>query len=580
MQHNNLYMASTNSIHNKENNPVVSSKLPSSDQTNESSTTGMSSSSHSTTTPGGPGGDGIIHEFLSNLYEQLITVTKDLSSSYMDTLVTLNDGDRSSNTTNNGDEEKEQRVNNGGMGSTEGGKSSSSSSISPSSSSITTPIPSSVSATPTITVTATVGNGVHHLRHPPCDMECPICMEVYPPESCVLLACGDIFCSNCIQQHAYTQYLNGARYRIPCPSSGSLPMDNNNEDNQGSRNNSPSPPEEEESYGCHSYLTPIEIQHLLTPSQYKTFEYRGLESLCVLNNNFKACPVPDCTYIVAVNSQDTSIITRLDCPVCKTISCLKCKKYPYDSHHTCGNSSSNSSSIPKNQGTDSNYPRTTNTNNVTQLQAPLAPYRTTGNNRIPRHERINMDPRENVNSSASASFDYFIELMEKRNPDFFTSDDDDDDENSPLDFHLASQYFSEPADNSGSTLTTNSGTQGVLPSTSPTSVRATVPVVSTTTSTTTGTTSNPTSTALIATVDADAQQILNTMGIKLCRRCGQGVVKEVGCHKLKCRCGYRFCWVCESENAQCGCTPSYHGFHDNVAGYAIFDNLQAKQSPT
>lgn len=68
--------------------------------------------------------------------------------------------------------------------------------------------------------------------------------------------------------------------------------------------------------------------------------------------------------------------------------------------------------------------------------------------------------------------------------------------------------------------------------------------------------------------------------IKLCPRCKNGVVKEEGCDKLKCRCGYRFCWNCGSENAQCGCTPSNHGFIDNLTGHGDFSNLRATQSPT
>ena len=38
--------------------------------------------------------------------------------------------------------------------------------------------------------------------------------------------------------------------------------------------------------------------------------------------------------------------------------------------------------------------------------------------------------------------------------------------------------------------------------------------------------------------------------IKRCRRCGNGVELNDGCLKLKCICGYRFCYQCGSENAQ------------------------------
>ena len=68
--------------------------------------------------------------------------------------------------------------------------------------------------------------------------------------------------------------------------------------------------------------------------------------------------------------------------------------------------------------------------------------------------------------------------------------------------------------------------------------------------------------------------------IKRCRRCGVGIIKDLGCHKVMCRCGYRFCWECGSENAQCQCTPANHGFIDNVTGRAVFSNLRDVQSPS
>ena len=67
--------------------------------------------------------------------------------------------------------------------------------------------------------------------------------------------------------------------------------------------------------------------------------------------------------------------------------------------------------------------------------------------------------------------------------------------------------------------------------------------------------------------------------IRICRRCGQGVVKEQGCDKVKCRCGFRFCYRCGSENAQCACTPAEHGFIDNVTGRTDFSGLDGAKSP-
>lgn len=75
-------------------------------------------------------------------------------------------------------------------------------------------------------------------------------------------------------------------------------------------------------------------------------------------------------------------------------------------------------------------------------------------------------------------------------------------------------------------------------------------------------------------------QFIATSNIKRCMRCNNGIIKEVGCHKVKCRCGYRFCWVCGSENAQCACTPAEHGFIDNLTGRGDFSLLSESKSPT
>lgn len=62
--------------------------------------------------------------------------------------------------------------------------------------------------------------------------------------------------------------------------------------------------------------------------------------------------------------------------------------------------------------------------------------------------------------------------------------------------------------------------------------------------------------------------------------CGNGVVKSSGCNKMKCRCGYRFCYVCGIENALCGHTPASHGYIDNITGRGDFSHLRDKTSRT
>eukprot|EP01062_Namystynia_karyoxenos_P031284 TRINITY_DN23216_c0_g1_i1.p1 TRINITY_DN23216_c0_g1~~TRINITY_DN23216_c0_g1_i1.p1 ORF type:complete len:401 (+),score=59.94 TRINITY_DN23216_c0_g1_i1:76-1278(+) len=76
------------------------------------------------------------------------------------------------------------------------------------------------------------------------------------------------------------------------------------------------------------------------------------------------------------------------------------------------------------------------------------------------------------------------------------------------------------------------------------------------------------------------QEFLARSNIRICRRCKVPIIKEVGCDKMKCRCGYRFCYHCGTENAQCGCTPGNHGFWDNQLNVGDFRGLRQAQSAT
>lgn len=73
--------------------------------------------------------------------------------------------------------------------------------------------------------------------------------------------------------------------------------------------------------------------------------------------------------------------------------------------------------------------------------------------------------------------------------------------------------------------------------------------------------------------EEETRKYMLTSGIRVCKQCGNGVTKSSGCNKMKCRCGYRFCYECGTENARCGCTPAEHGFIDNVTGRGDFSNL-------
>lgn len=67
-----------------------------------------------------------------------------------------------------------------------------------------------------------------------------------------------------------------------------------------------------------------------------------------------------------------------------------------------------------------------------------------------------------------------------------------------------------------------------------------------------------------ADVDEASRKYLKDAGVRRCDPCGSGVVKASGCDKMKCRCGYQFCYQCGTKDARCGCTPSHHVFYDNI----------------
>lgn len=62
------------------------------------------------------------------------------------------------------------------------------------------------------------------------------------------------------------------------------------------------------------------------------------------------------------------------------------------------------------------------------------------------------------------------------------------------------------------------------------------------------------------------RQYLATLMIRKCAKCGTAATKDSGCEKMQCRCGYRYCFRCGTENATCSCTPASHGFIDPITG--------------
>ena len=77
--------------------------------------------------------------------------------------------------------------------------------------------------------------------------------------------------------------------------------------------------------------------------------------------------------------------------------------------------------------------------------------------------------------------------------------------------------------------------------------------------------------------DEKTQAVIESLGVKLCPACGQGIEKvKRTCNKVSCRCGCHFCWKCNSlakkvngeYKLPCKCTGDEHVFWDNVNGRA------------
>ena len=59
-----------------------------------------------------------------------------------------------------------------------------------------------------------------------------------------------------------------------------------------------------------------------------------------------------------------------------------------------------------------------------------------------------------------------------------------------------------------------------------------------------------------------------------CPSCGARIMKQDGCDKMECLCGFRFCYACGAHRAECSCTPAHHFFWDN-----ILDQQAPRQPP-
>ena len=77
-----------------------------------------------------------------------------------------------------------------------------------------------------------------------------------------------------------------------------------------------------------------------------------------------------------------------------------------------------------------------------------------------------------------------------------------------------------------------------------------------------------------ADMDEASRQYLRDAGVRRCERCGASVVKASGCDKMKCRCGYQFCYQrCGNQAVSSVIMPRRQRRVDGV-GRPKFDSTQ------
>lgn len=63
-----------------------------------------------------------------------------------------------------------------------------------------------------------------------------------------------------------------------------------------------------------------------------------------------------------------------------------------------------------------------------------------------------------------------------------------------------------------------------------------------------------------ASIEADFEKLMRTnKEYRQCAQCRNYLVKAEGCDKMRCVCGYKFCYACGQKDATCRCSPG-HGF--------------------
>lgn len=374
------------------------------------------------------------------------------------------------------------------------------------------------------------------LDHPAADTDCPVCMDGVKRSDAVQLPCKHVFCVACLRDHVRARMREGAASIIMCPAAAPACEEGDDTPMAGRSGAAPASAEShlhacasggagsgagDVSSECHYALTQRELRALLGQEAYAVLDRRALEHAVAIDPTLHICPTPDCTYIVSWTGPDDGL-PRIDCPLCHKDRCLVCGACPYHEGRGCIRPALRPVLQPVVVAPPASSAAATTSSSAAPTAAPSLPVAASGAAGGAGAGGASTSARSATGggggSGSGSGGGWATGLLS-------------------LIGLGPPKHVPTPADALGAEDT-------------------------------------------LSPEERATREFLAKSNIKLCKRCGNGVVKEVGCHKLKCRCGFRFCWMCDSENAQCACTPALHGFWDNSTNRGDFSQLSQHKSPT
>lgn len=408
------------------------------------------------------------------------------------------------------------------------------------------------------------------LRRPRGDVDCPVCFLPAKRADAVALACGHAYCTACLRAHVQARMAEGDAVVIRCPQAAP-PADGDDGDDDdigmgtgaaaaASSSAAAAPPDT-----CRYALSQRELRALLGAEAFSVLDRRALETAAARDPSLFNCPTPDCTMIVDW-AGPTAGDPCIDCPVCKQQRCLVCGASPYHTGSGC-------TAAPLRLGMAPYVPPKV-------VPVPGFAWPTPPTAALPSAVASPYSAASSSSSSAAAAAGRSGAAAPGSAAAAFPY---------PPAGPAALRY--PPSSAASAMAPSRAGSAaGAYPAGGPYGLAAYAPglpaappppAAGPASAASSSSSSSPFGAVYAAgsaiggavaamgaavaaavaggsggaaaapAVDSALAAFMERSNIKICKRCRQGVVKEVGCDKVKCRCGYRFCWVCGSENAQC-----------------------------